>query len=401
MASGDRTNKIAISFVPDRCLHARTAWATCSLCFDSCPGQAITKSENRGLPQIDPTRCMQCGQCLTACPLEAFDSRSFSERKLVDRIEPNGPVRLHCYLPYGQLSSLQEGTKSYQLGTCLASLSPGVLFELSLTRSCNLMTERCATCPLFQRLEPTFKANVSGAFRLLHGIGKAANLSESTPLFLPKLTLEKEEDGQHELHEGFRSDIRALFLRRNASPGARKRTASAQWKPPFRIDWKNPHVPYWRQHLNVLWDRYAYSSQGVCTYAWPQLVVDAQKCRGCGTCMQMCPTGTIRQSLENGSFVHASVPGTCTDCGLCMTVCPCEALSRDYRCFSHPFETVTNLKMPAKACSSCGKPALEHLGDKLCPHCSTLAARETLASKLRKQLHVTSYADQLEAGEQL
>ena len=51
--------------------------------------------------------------------------------------------------------------------------------------------------------------------------------------------------------------------------------------------------------------------------------VDAEKCTGCGICVDMCPVEAI--SLENEvAIVDEQV---CTACGLCVNECPNEAIS--------------------------------------------------------------------------
>jgi Fe-S-cluster-containing hydrogenase component 2 len=53
--------------------------------------------------------------------------------------------------------------------------------------------------------------------------------------------------------------------------------------------------------------------------------VDADKCTGCGLCVEACPVEAI--SLENDK---AKVDeGACVDCGVCASECPNEAISVD------------------------------------------------------------------------
>ncbi len=389
MASGDRTNKIAIELRAERCLHARSVWSSCSLCRDSCPGGAIELSSKQRGPGFDAARCMQCGQCLTACPLEVFESSSFTERQLLNRVGAQGSIRIRCFLPYGQLETLVQEAQSYQLGACLAALSPGVLFELSLGRSCELATDRCSTCRLYARLHPTLESNVICAFRMLHGVHKSANLKETTPLFLPQTIAEQT---QYDSSDGVRSSIRALFH------GAGRASKVFDGRSVLAVRQKSKHVPAWRKRLRDVWMRHSFSSSGTCDYMWPELVVDERACRACGMCMQMCPTGTICHSLDEGMFVYSFVPGACVDCGLCLTVCPERALSRNYRTFAQPFRNVERYQRAARVCEHCGMPVLHGQGEAMCPACAAAANRRSLASRIRAQLGVVSPGDQLKRG---
>lgn len=391
MASGDRTNKIAIELNVERCLHVRSARSDCSLCRDSCPGGALQLGEGRRGPTFDMTRCMQCGQCLTACPLEVFESSSFTERQLVNRVGAQDPIRIRCFLPYGQLEALAEETRSYQLGACLAALSPGVLFELSLARTCELAADRCRDCRLFARLRPTFESNVTCAFRMLHSVRKSANLKETEPLFLPQIIASQAAEGSS--GNGVRSSIRALFH------GTRRVANALDGRSVLALRQQGKHVPAWRKRLRDVWARHSFSASGTCDYAWPELVVDEGTCRACGVCMQMCPTGTICHSLDDGVFIYSFVPGSCVNCGLCLTVCPEHALSRDYRAFAQPFQNVDRYRRTASVCERCGMPVLKGQGETLCPACAAVANRRSLASRIRAQLGIVSPGDEEKRGD--
>ena len=379
MAHGDRSNKNTITLKTTRCLHGRSSWSACSLCVDSCPGEAIEFPAPGKIPTINHAKCMQCGQCLTACPVEAIESSTFSERRLVERMKDKEQLHIRCFLPYGYLDSLEKMADCYQLGACLASLSPGVFFELALTRECEIITDYCQKCTLFKRLKPTLQENVSAAFLLLRSINKAGNFKESTPLFLPQLESTRIDRGELEHEQDHMMSIRSLF--------ASSRTSTNRQKPE-RLSLKETpkHVPQWRVRTKNLWERYCYSSDTICTYKWPALELDEEHCRACGVCMQLCPTGTIRFNMANGVFTQASVPGNCCDCGLCISVCPEAALSRSYRAFSRPFEESTIREIPAHSCEKCKMPIINNPSARLCPICETIAQRKPLVYEIREQL---------------
>ena len=352
--------------------------------MDSCPSGAIRRRRNAKMPELNLDACMQCGQCLAACPLEAFEAPDFTERQLLSRVDASGPLNLRCLLPYGTLESLSRDYRTYQLGTCLASLSAGALFELSLDRPCTLMTDRCDTCPIFRGARNTMQANVTGAFLLLRGVGKAANLRESAPLFLPSRQANEPVDEEKRRREGVKASIRTLFAASTrAASGRSNQEAYGQRR----------HVPAWRRRLRDLWIRRGFTSDGLCTYEWPELVVDPARCLACGMCMQMCPTGTIVHAFDGTRFEYRFVPGTCADCRLCIDVCIHGALSRSYRTCANPFEEQECCSRPARPCAVCGRPIPDSFAGDLCFLCLDDRQRIPLEQLIRAQLGVQSYGD--------
>lgn len=52
-------------------------------------------------------------------------------------------------------------------------------------------------------------------------------------------------------------------------------------------------------------------------------IVLADRCTGCGDCVQVCPT----RCLERGAMVPwLPRPADCIVCGLCSSICPAEAV---------------------------------------------------------------------------
>ncbi len=49
--------------------------------------------------------------------------------------------------------------------------------------------------------------------------------------------------------------------------------------------------------------------------------IDAEKCSGCGSCVDVCPTDAI--TVDEIAVVDAN---ECTDCGACVDECPEEAI---------------------------------------------------------------------------
>ncbi|HHV40243.1 MAG: 4Fe-4S binding protein [Bacteroidales bacterium] len=56
------------------------------------------------------------------------------------------------------------------------------------------------------------------------------------------------------------------------------------------------------------------------------IVVDTEKCKGCGVCVANCPTQTIALAKKVNSkgypYCYMEFPDKCTGCSNCAVVCP-------------------------------------------------------------------------------
>lgn len=404
MTRGDSSNRIEIVFEADRCLRSRSRWASCTLCVDSCPSFALELSGKReSLPAMDPSRCLHCGQCLSACPLEAFRSSQFTERQLVARMPDKGAVRLRCFLPYGQLDGLDALDSTYQLGVCLAALSPGVLFEMAFDRPVTLSTERCSTCAVFSRARNTFQCNVQTAKSLLGNWHRERNLQESVPLVLdgPIGAAADGADGRDGAGdvegEGAPCDAangtharRMSMKMRSLFHGARKNTDAPSTV--FKMREQAKRVPQWRGRLRSLWQSGTLGEAPKHDVAWPTLTVDADRCHACGICRQLCPTGAIFHAFDGHRFGYGFEAGICVDCGLCIASCQFGALSREYHVSGEPFSGRELFHAEAVPCSCCGMPVLKSRaasgsdGAALCWMCVARSGKKLVSGRVRAQM---------------
>jgi 2-oxoglutarate ferredoxin oxidoreductase subunit delta len=64
-----------------------------------------------------------------------------------------------------------------------------------------------------------------------------------------------------------------------------------------------------------------------------KIIINTERCKGCGLCVQVCPKGAIvisKQSNKSGYFPAEAVNADCTGCAVCAIICP-EAIIEVYR----------------------------------------------------------------------
>jgi len=64
-----------------------------------------------------------------------------------------------------------------------------------------------------------------------------------------------------------------------------------------------------------------------------KIIIDTERCKGCGLCITVCPKGGIvisKKSNKNGYFPAEAIDSDCTGCCFCAIVCP-EAVIKVHR----------------------------------------------------------------------
>lgn len=56
------------------------------------------------------------------------------------------------------------------------------------------------------------------------------------------------------------------------------------------------------------------------------IVVDTERCKGCGLCLAFCPQDVLAYSTEHNrnsyNVIYMKAPERCTGCALCAQTCP-------------------------------------------------------------------------------
>jgi 2-oxoglutarate ferredoxin oxidoreductase subunit delta len=74
-----------------------------------------------------------------------------------------------------------------------------------------------------------------------------------------------------------------------------------------------------------------------------KIIINIERCKGCGLCIMVCPKGSIiisKKSNKNGFFPAQADNTDCTGCGACAIICP-EAIIEVFRDQSGKIETIS------------------------------------------------------------
>ncbi|RLE60606.1 MAG: hypothetical protein DRJ35_02790 [Thermoprotei archaeon] len=131
-----------------------------------------------------------------------------------------------------------------------------------------------------------------------------------------------------------------------------------------------------------------------------RIVINEEKCAGCGACAMICPSKAIELSIDDDYIVVRVFQGRCILCGECVEACPFGAIS-----FLEEYENIGNssrnimceVKVKGIKCRVCGRVfisqrLLDHfrkiLGEEfedignLCPACREKIKAKILSTKI-------------------
>lgn len=388
----------------ERCLWQRHQGAACNYCLDACKLGAVQVAS--GMLSINDDRCMGCGACLTACPVECYETSDWSERSLLSTTELIKLTSFEVACKNHPAPAVgNEPAPVLRINACLAAISPGLWFELGQKYCIRVRLEYCDECPLQGTRKQTRQA-------VELAVGWLNNLGMKNQLTIQDIPDNPDETRRRKVISAENPILtRRDFLFGFARSGGPVEKALSSF--PLRQDAElqaeklPPHLPAWLRHLAVAYNSSSGGSDAnvgdvsgnaspdeagevrvepvqQTAVLWPTFNV-ADKCVACGACARYCPSGALSTRVEDGKFQHLFTPGVCVACGLCARVCTTRALSREYTVFSSPFDEHIMAERPVHRCQKCGSPALESSSG-LCYWCATEAPMGSLLSSARSYL---------------
>ncbi len=368
---------------PNYCLDRHHSSANCRYCVTSCPAGAITLLA--GNVQIDHQICTGCGLCLATCPTEVFNSRTWSERHILDHLPElsNHPAELVC--GHNARSGTQDPeAAALQVRVCLAAISPGLWYEAARTRTITVRMDACPDCE-WSAAAPYIERAVDLARDWLAASGCEQNLAlvrtaQTGPIrSRPVIDANTAFLSRRDFMFGFARGGSLLAVLTGQAARAGRRPVDEAVARRAKV---TRHQPVWRRHLAGAYsDTSAESGQAA---LWPQLSI-TPRCTACRGCEQYCPTGALRSELTASQFTLTFNAGQCVDCGLCALSCPREAVTKGYEHAPRPFERQVVFQAIMEQCVRCKMPSVG-VQNHLCHWCAEEPSLDSVLEDAKHRL---------------
>lgn len=360
-----------ITFDTERCVRVKQKNATCELCVQRCPVNALRLN---GRIIFDDTACVACGACLHICPLGAFngDDDTTDLTNCITRLNAQA-VELVCALHPAPDKGANANASVIRTNTCLAALSASAFIRLlSQVSSITVRIDACAECSI-GRAQSSIIQTFDAVNKLLPE--RIIPIADKPGADAPVRTVYDAKTPPVSRRDFFR-----------ALTGESIRTAASVLASEAASTTTETNLPRERSRLINALKRVSPNDQNVPTpFAGAvRLHVDDQ-CTACGVCARVCPTKALNfTKTGNDEYRLICVVEKCTDCGMCLSVCKPSALSRAGVPTLAEFIAAEPIMLKAgalKKCSKCNAMFAANIEGDLCPICD-FRRRNPFASAL-------------------
>lgn len=322
-----------LTLVSEACLNSWHKDAGCRRCIESCPRQALTQGD--GI-EIHADMCVTCGICWRVCPTEALTLKNIDDRKLLSQIPlllgEASHVELSCPRAMKD-GAIESGNQSILELACLGQLSPGVLIAIVAAgaEAVWLNDSPCPECEL-GGTHAIVRRTIAITRDLLGAFGKEQSIfcyQDSAGLF--------SADSAGSSAMRVRADD-IVYSRRDLF---RLLRAGGTWEltkamsgmmddilPIPQAGLPEQRLPGQRLILARLLPRLGKPSPcSLNLSSLPAAQVEIQgECSACGLCSKFCPTGALRNEVQEGKCKLTFAAIYCVACGICQRVCPSYAI---------------------------------------------------------------------------
>ena len=307
-----------------RCLRMRFNQNSCIRCTEQCRSNAISIEED---VSIDFRLCSECMLCVSACPADCFDIKSFDFYSALARLR-----KIRNSVPVPVLGcNMKRDIQAHVKTPCLGFMSEAHILALSVFMDTGLHINMtgCAECKnrfIAGEIEERFKHIKANNF----------NLSGNIILITDKKNLNYSDVGYD--RRVFFSALKNLTFLRAAElfendDAIMASQSYSEKKVPVKRELLNRILSYKKADNARLLENYFYT------------VHASEDCNNCFACIGMCPTGALKIETSGDNRELTFSTHLCNGCGLCRDFCMAGAVNIKNR-FSgdNPFEFVSAKK---------------------------------------------------------
>lgn len=338
-----------------RCISIRNRNADCLRCAEACTSGAISYRDNE--LSIDPSVCIGCGTCATACPTCALEVRHPSDEELVKYVKhavvaSKGHPVIACEraldaadaraqaLRHGIAALLKPAQPAYDMDKicavpCLGRIDESLLVGIG-AYAAHDVTLVCASCESCEHASggAMVRAVAQSAHAMLEAFGCPLSITLTNEL--PDHALP--DDGAPARPAASSQDRRAFFremkeegMRVAASVAAPDDESARREPAAYRKVGADGTLSHFVPSRRVrVYNYLKHIGEPVCDSVKTRIIgrveIDADACTSCRMCAVFCPTGAIEK--HDGDFfgiVHR--PAKCVQCRLCESICPAHAIA--------------------------------------------------------------------------
>lgn len=324
----------------EACKNYQNKKVVCMLCIDCCSEAAISLQNQT--PVIVDTKCIDCGACVSECPVNAIDHISKPYEKVAQYIDNYPLAEITC----DQVEKFNRGIKV----PCLLYLDLLLLSQYAGKREeVHIYTGHCNSCGKVS--EGKISAHFEKIERDLEALGITFEIK--TKHELPQSSSEQTVNAvsRRDLFSKFSlANIREFILQ--TSPKSDMNTLSEE---PYQSLSIIERIHFKKKLLNKFYDSEKQMNNikhKTSDFSFSFYVND--NCNGCTVCERICPTKAIYWETSESVSQLVFDSHLCVECNKCLA-CPVDALTKSESLPVDMEEKKELISMNVVRCLDCGE----------------------------------------------
>lgn len=320
----------------EACKNYGNKTVACNLCVDSCSQEAISLQNQ--IPVIVDTKCIDCGACISECPVSAIDHLYKPYRKIAQYVCDYPLAEITC----DQVEEINKGIKV----PCLLYLDTPLLSHYAEdSEEINIYTGHCHSC------KKGTSESIFGHFdklqRQLVNLGVPLRINTKNQLPDNKSQQTVNAVSRRELLRKFSlTSIREFFFPTKSE--VQPMIDEKKYEGPSIAD----RMQMKKRLLNKVGDCINEKKHESETSFFSFVVND--NCNGCNVCESICPTRAVYWETEGNESRLLFNSHLCVECNKCLA-CPTKALVKNKSLQSSRTKLKVLKSMFVVHCDSCGE----------------------------------------------